>query len=149
MPRMEQILLHHPQNLPRIPKKIAIGKRREEDTELEDAEKGGEPGGGRAMGAMGPPSPDGWKQRRLLQVVTTPVARRRHGLPTRPKAATNAPSLRGTLGYRMRASELPCRLCCVLQQVPKFTSLHFLLHELAPPHGAAKGCPPSRYLALD
>lgn len=29
-PRMEQILLHHPQNLPRIPRKIAIGKEREE-----------------------------------------------------------------------------------------------------------------------
>lgn len=104
---MEQILLHHPQNLPRIPRKIAIGKKREEDTELEkeDAEKGGEPGGGRggSLGAMGPPSPDGWKQQRLLQVVTAPVARRRQGLPTRPKAVTDAPSLGGTLGYRMRA----------------------------------------------
>lgn len=45
---MEQILLHHPQNLPRIPRKIAIGKEREEDTE-----KGGEPGWGQGRGVSG------------------------------------------------------------------------------------------------
>ena len=53
---MEQILLHHPQNLPRIPRKIAIGKEREEDTE-----KGGEPGGGQRgfSGSHGSPKA-GW-----------------------------------------------------------------------------------------
>lgn len=91
---MEQILLHHPQNLPRIPRKIAIGKKREEDTELEkDAEKGGEPGGGRggSLGAMHPPSPDGWKPQRLLQVVTTPVARRSRGSPPDPRLPPTPP----------------------------------------------------------
>lgn len=79
--------------------------RREKRTQKKEVSRVGDKGGG-SLGAMGPPSPDGWKQQRLLQVVTTPVARRRQGLPTRaslrPKAVTKASSLGGTVGYGMR-----------------------------------------------
>lgn len=78
--------------------------RREKRTQKKEVSRVGDRGG--SLGAMGPPSLDGWKQQRLLQVATTPVARRRQGIPIRasprPKAVTNTPSLGGTLGYGMR-----------------------------------------------